>query len=90
MLPQTLEPNERGAAVYTNGEFMGYEDIVTLTEEELYQEQLEAEFNDVHDKAINALNNWGSLTSKQKDTILKNLVKWALWKGGWLKSGTLS
>ena len=27
--------------------------------------------------------------SSQKDTLLKNLVKWALWKDKWLKFGTL-
>ena len=60
-----------------------------IPDEELYQEQLAAEFNDVHDKAILAYKNWGSLTLAQKDTILKNLVKWALWKDGWLHLGTL-
>ena len=53
-----------------------------VSDGELYQEQLEAESNDVHEKAILALKNWGSLTLAQKDTILKNLIKWALWKDG--------
>ena len=61
-----------------------------ISDEELYQEQLEKEFNDVHEKAILALKNWSSLTASQKDTILKNQVKWALWKDGWLHSGTLT
>ena len=59
------------------------------TAEELYQEQLAGEFNAVHEQAILALKNWGSLTLAQKDTILKNLIKWALWKDGWLELGIL-
>ena len=60
-----------------------------ISDEQLYQEQLAEEFNNVHTQAILALKNWGSLTLAQKDTILKNLVKWALWKDGWLKLGVL-
>ncbi|MBA7693753.1 hypothetical protein ES703_102342 [subsurface metagenome] len=54
------------------------------TEDELYQEQLRAEFNDVHELAVLALANWDSLNLSQKDTILKHLLKWVLWKEGWL------
>lgn len=54
-----------------------------------YQKQLAAEFNDIHVAAIKALKNWDSLTATQKDTLLKQLVKWALWKDGWLKLGVL-
>ena len=60
-----------------------------VTDEELYQEQLAEGFNSVHTQAILALKNWSSLTLAQKDTILKNMVKWALWKDGWLKLGVL-
>ena len=60
-----------------------------ISDEQLYQEQLTLEFNDVHTQAILALKNWNSLTPAQKDTILKNLVKWALWKEGWLKLSVL-
>ena len=60
-----------------------------ISDEQLYQEQLAEEFNNVHTQAILALKNWGSLTLAQKDTILKNLVKWTLWKDGWLKLGVL-
>jgi len=61
-----------------------------VSDEQLYQEQLAKKFNDMHTQAIAALKNWSSLTLAQKDTILKNLVKWALWKDGWLHSGTLT
>ena len=70
-------------------------DIVTahvpgqLTPAELYQEQLAVDMNEIHDKAILALKNWDSLTLDQKDTVLKGLVKWALWKDGRLKLGVL-
>ena len=60
-----------------------------VSDEELYQEQLRKEMNDIHEKAILAYKNWGALDKTQKDTILKGLVKWALWQGGWLKLGTL-
>ena len=60
-----------------------------VSDEQLYQEQLAKEMNEVHEKAILALKNWGSLTLAQKDAILKGLVKWALWKDGWLKLGVL-
>lgn len=59
------------------------------TPEELYQKELVLEFNDIHTQAILAYKNWASLTLAQKDTILKNLVKWALWKDGYLKLGVL-
>lgn len=51
-----------------------------VSDEEIYQEQLRVEFNEVHDQAIIALDNWDSLTIAQKDLILKKLLKWALWK----------
>lgn len=54
------------------------------TADELYQEALRAEFNDIHELAVLALANWDSLNLSQKDTILKHLLKWVLWKEGWL------
>ena len=59
-------------------EYDGKGNLVNKIPYEISDEQLEREFNDVHTQAILALNNWSSLTAKQKDTILKNLVKWAL------------
>lgn len=64
-------------------------DPYTGLPEEKYQEQLVAEFNTAHEQAILALKNWDSLTAAQKYAILKGLVKWALWKDGWLKLGVL-
>ena len=66
-----------------------FTDPIPPTDEELYQLQLVEEMNDVHEQAILALKNWASLTLAQKDTILKGLVKWALWKDEWLKLGVL-
>lgn len=38
-LPQTLRPNERGVSLHDGkGNFLGYEDVVTLTDEELAKE----------------------------------------------------
>jgi hypothetical protein len=60
-----------------------------LTDEELYQAQLKVDMNEIHDTAILALVNWDSLTLAQKDIVLKNILKWALWKDGRLKLGVL-
>ncbi len=38
MLPQTLEPNQRGTALYKDGVFLGYENIVELSDEEINEE----------------------------------------------------
>ena len=37
-LKQTLEPNEKGVSLYANGVFQGYEDIKTLSDEQLADE----------------------------------------------------
>lgn len=71
------------------------EELATLgltrewADEQAYQEQLEEEFNSIHEQAILALKNWDSLTLAQKDTILKNLLKWALYREGRLHVGVL-
>lgn len=75
--------------VYDNEGNVIAQEPYEVSDEELYQEQLAGEMNDVHSQAISALKNWYSLSSAQKDTILKSLVKWALWKDGWLKLGVL-
>jgi len=38
MLSKTLEPNERGVALYKDGKLLGYEDVVTISKEELAEE----------------------------------------------------
>ena len=57
--------------------------------EQVYQEQLAEEMNSAHAKAGLAYKNWANLTLAQKDAVFKNLVKWALWKDGWLKLDVL-
>ena len=37
-LKQTLEPNEKGVSLYTNGVFQGYENITILSDEQLAEE----------------------------------------------------
>lgn len=38
-LPQTLKPNERGVSLHDGkGKFLGYEDVVTLSDEQLAEE----------------------------------------------------
>lgn len=58
-------------------------------DEQVYQQQLAVDMNEIHDTAILAYKNWDSLTPAQKDTILKNVIKWALWKDRRLKLGVL-
>ena len=79
-------PETRYTELYQDGVLVGKEPY-EVSDEQLYQEQLAAEFNAAHEQAILAYKNWGSLTLAQKDAILKGLVKWALWKDGWLKLG---
>ena len=69
-----------------------YRDGVKVTEipygvsdEVVAQEMQAKEFNEIHTAAKQALANWDRLTLAQKDAILKNLLRWALWKDGWLK-----
>ncbi len=81
-------PETRYYREYTDG-VLTLEIPVIISDEQLYQEQLAEEMNSVHDQAILAYKNWGSLTLAQKDDVLKALVKWALWKDGWLKLDVL-
>ena len=78
----------RYVKVYEDGVLVA-EEPYEVSDEQVYEEQLAHEFNEVHETAILALKNWDSLTLAQKDTILKHLIKWALWKDGWLKPGVL-
>lgn len=55
-------------------------------EEERVEDQAQ-EFNDIHAIALQALSNWSALSNPQKDIILKNLLRWALWKDGRLPAG---
>lgn len=82
-------PEQRSINVYKDGVLIGVDGYIEVSDEQLYEEQLAAEMNAVHEQAILALKNWDSLTAAQKWVILKGLVKWALWKDGWLKPGVL-
>lgn len=46
------------------------------------------EFNDLHEAALNLLASWGTLTLAQKDTVLRNLLRWALYTEGRLPYGS--
>ena len=78
----------RYCKVYENG-VLSAEEPYEVSDEQLYQEQLAREFNDAHQKAILALKNWDDLDDDQKDIIFKHLLKWSLWKDGWLKLDVL-
>lgn len=68
-LTQTLASNERGVAVYDSGVFIGYEDIVTLTQEEL-DEITEWEAMARAEQLIDSVNSLPELK-----TLLKRLVR---------------
>ncbi|KKM85337.1 hypothetical protein LCGC14_1290040 [marine sediment metagenome] len=55
-------------------------------EEELEADQAQ-EFNDYHIVILAALQNWATLPGVQKDVLLRNLLRWALWKDGRLPLG---
>ena len=57
---------------------------------EVYQEQLEAEFNDAHTKEIAALKKGiKNLKATEKDALLELLIKKDLYRDGHLKLGVL-
>ena len=74
----------RYVEVYANGVKVKEVPYV-VSDEVVVQENQAKEFNEIHLAAKQALANWDRLTLAQKDTILKNLLRWALWKDGWLK-----
>ena len=74
----------RYVEVYANGVKVKEVPYV-VSDEVVAQENQAKEFNEIHLAAKQALANWDRLTLAQKDTILKNLLRWALWKDGWLK-----
>jgi len=74
----------RYVEVYANGVKVKEVPYV-VSDEVVAQENQAKEFNEIHLAAKQALANWDRLTLAQKDAILKNLLRWALWKDGWLK-----
>ena len=55
-----------------------------LTPEEIHQQELDQEANDKSHAGLTAFNNWSSLTSNQKDAVLKNVLWHILYKEGLL------
>ena len=77
-------PERRFVAVYENG--VKVREIPYEVSDEVVAQEMQAkEFNEIHTAAKQALANWDRLTLAQKDAVLKNLLRWALWKDGWLK-----
>tara|TARA_Y100000310_G_C20555098_1_gene750094 strand:- start:184 stop:408 length:225 start_codon:yes stop_codon:yes gene_type:complete len=56
-LPQTLQPNDRGVALYDNGVFQGYEDIATVSDEEIEIEDAEDVVKLINAKPENKVTN---------------------------------
>lgn len=55
-----------------------------VSDKELHQEQLDAEFNDKLHQGLSAYNNWDSLNPPQKDIVLRNILGFILYKEGML------
>lgn len=55
-----------------------------VSDEELHQEALDAEFNDKVHQGLIAYNSWDSLTKAQRDVALKNMLGFLLYKEGLL------
>jgi len=77
-------PELRPINVYDHGVLVGVDGYEQVSDEQLRQEEINRQMNDAHTAARAALANWANLTLAQKDSILKNLVRWALWKDGFL------
>ena len=69
VLQQKLQPRERGVAVYKNSEFLGYEDIVTLSDKQ-FAEEAERKVMDNVDTLIDEITNLA-----QAKIFLKRLCK---------------
>ena len=69
MLPQTLQSNKRGVALYDKGILLGFEDIVTVSDEQLAEE---AEIKTMS-KAEELIDAIGNLS--QAKIFLKRLVR---------------
>lgn len=74
----------RSVKVYQDGVFIGEEDYYEVSDEELHQEALAAEFNDKTHQGLLDYNDWDSLKPAKKDTVLKNLLGFILYKEGML------
>lgn len=66
-LPQTLKPDERGVALYDGkGNFLGYEDVITVSDEQLAEEaearEVKLIIEQLPDKGINKA--WKRLVEK--------------------------
>lgn len=72
-LPQTLKQNEKGVALYTNGVFQGYENIIILSDKEVAEELAEIAERAAMEKAeelIDAISNMS-----EAKVFLKRLVR---------------
>ena len=74
-LQQTLAPKERGIALYKDGAFQGYENVTTITDEQLADEA-EAEALAKADELIDAIT-----TMAAAKVFLKRLCKRLIRKG---------
>lgn len=74
-LIQELEPNKRGVAVYQKGKFLGYEDVTTVSDEEL-AEEAEQKAMATAEELINSISNLADAK-----VFLKRLCK-RLFKNG--------
>jgi len=72
-LPQTLEPNEKGVALYVEGVFQGYEEIRVVSPDELLLDTLEVLGNDGIHRIRDNLLDWDNLSSDQKRDSIQDI-----------------
>ena len=78
-LSQTLQPNQRGTALYKGSIFQGYEDVVTVSAEQLADE---TEVKDIETTTLTILaQDWRTFTKEQLAVILQKVVKRLIKKG---------
>lgn len=74
-LIQELLPNQRGTRLEDGkGNFLGYENVYEVSDEELLIEQIETETEEANDQALWAYTNFDSLNDAQRKKVLKGLL----------------
>ena len=72
-LQQVLTGNERGVALYKDGQFLGYEDVVTLSDKKIAERKTEKTEREAFENAEELIDNAEDIN--QIKGLLKMLVK---------------
>jgi len=55
-----------------------------VSDEKLRDEALKTEFNHKHLDWLEALESWGTTSAPEKWKIVNDMLRWILWRDGWL------